>query len=268
MLNNTKNRQEQITFRQALFSGIVAGIAEVSANHPLWVIKTRIQRNFTPVLQRQGLYQGLASNMITMVPLIALRISLATSFQNSYASNNESKNYSLQLVLSALIGGSIPSMLSGPLEFIRTRQVTHGSDFLATYKKLIKKNGYAVLSTGLLGTMARDGIYTCGFFALVPILKKNLDNHFDSDWSASIASKLLAGAIAAFASQPLDTAKIEQQMNVEYRQISLTQAAKKIFNAEGIYGFFKGSTPRILRVISAVTIISTVNEKMEKNFKN
>jgi hypothetical protein len=251
-----------INFYQAMIAGIIAGIAEVSVNHPLWVIKTRMQSDYKPVLQLKRIYHGLFSNMLSMVPLIALRLSLATLLKNNCSTDTSSRN----LIVSSIIGGSIPSILSSPLEFIRTRQIHNGLSLSLTCKNLIKKNGYRVLSTGMTGTMGRDGLYTCGFFALAPILKDKINTYSNKEWVASVVSKPLAGAIAAFASQPLDTIKTKQQIRAEQEKTSLLKVAKEIAQKEGFQGFFKGSTPRIIRVTSAITIISTVYEKVTDFF--
>lgn len=261
----TIEKQKKTGLYQLLLAGIIAGIAEVVINHPLWVIKTRIQSDYKPILQLKGMYHGLFSNMLSMVPLIALRLTLATVINEKF---DKKKANSQQLILSAFIGGGIPSILSSSLELIRTKQVNMKLPFLSTYKALVKKNGYIALLAGMPGTITRDGLYTCGFFALTPILKDKIQSHMSSEnkWLSDIFSKPLAGAVAAFASQPLDTIKTRQQMNIGKKNNSFIKVTQNIVEKEGFYGFFKGATPRILRVTSAVTIISTVNEKIQSQF--
>lgn len=257
-------QQTNISFPYAFFAGVIAGIAEVSVNHPLWVIKTRMQSGYKPIFQMKGMYHGLFSNMVSMVPLIALRLSFASAINNGTSLSEQS---SQNLMVASFIGGGIPSILSSPLEFVRTKQINNSLTFSATYKMLIKNNGYSVLSTGMMGTMGRDGLYTCGFFALAPIFKKKIHAYSDNERLATIISKPLAGTVSAFVSQPLDMIKTKQQLNETNKQ-SLINTTREIAKKEGIYGFFKGSTPRIARVISGVTIISTTYEAVTEVCRN
>jgi solute carrier family 25 (mitochondrial citrate transporter), member 1 len=264
--NSKKEKFISPLFYQTILSGIIAGLAEVSINHPLWVMKTRIQSGNKNVWELRGLYRGLSSNMISMIPLIALRLSLSTYFQNT-AFNNQAPPTSFQLMISALIGGSIPSFIGSPLEFIRTKQINYKMDMISTAKTLVQQNGGSIFLSGMFGTIARDALYTCGFFALAPIIKGKIRPYCHDQWTVSAISRPLAGIFTAFVSQPIDTIKIHQQMVSEKRKISMLEASKEIIKNDGFGGFFKGATPRILRVISAVSIISTVNDNMTSYFE-
>jgi solute carrier family 25 citrate transporter 1 len=257
----------KITFLQILIASMIAGSAEVLANHPLWVVKTRIQCGYKPVWAFQGIYQGIFSNMFSMVPLIALRLSLGTLFQKKFFDSKQ-KPSSSQRIISALAGGCIPSLVGSPLELLRTKQLKSKLSLLSTAKVAINNHGPSYLFSGMLGTATRDALYTCGFFALAPIVKEKIKPYVEKDWMASILAGPIAGTFAAFSSQPFDAIKMRQQILREQRKVRLDQAIWEIIKESGFKGFFRGATPRILRVISGVTVISTVNEKVTKYYQN
>lgn len=152
--------QEKITFYQAAMSGIVAGCAEVLVNHPLWVIKVRLQNNYLPVWTLKGIYHGVFGNMISMVPLIALRISLSTTIQNQFANSNSpaTELTSAQRIASGLIGGSLVATVSSPMEFMRTQQVGTKLTLPSVTKNFVSKHSPRSLSVGMIGTGFRDAL--------------------------------------------------------------------------------------------------------------
>jgi solute carrier family 25 citrate transporter 1 len=65
----------------------------------------------------------------------------------------------------------------------------------------------------------------------------------------------------------VDTIKTVQQTAALKQPLNFTEAVTKIYSAQGVQGFFKGSVPRGTRVMSAVTLMGWVNEKMETVFR-
>ncbi|MGL5741103.1 MAG: MC/SLC25 family protein [Legionella sp.] len=82
-----------------------------------------------------------------------------------------------------------------------------------------------------------------------------------NDYFASLLSGLTAGVGATIASQWLDVIKTTQQSSVA-KPDGFFKTAQTLYTSAGAYGFFKGTLPRGLRVMSAVTLISWMNEKM------
>lgn len=205
--------------------------------------------------------------MGSMVPLIALRISFGTAFQNYFYGLNHNPT-SNERIMSALVGGCVPSLLGSPMEFMRAHQLKTKVSLPATAKMFSKQHGVFVLFKGMLGTATRDGLYTCGFFAIAPILKEKIEPYCNKPWMSTVISGPAAGTIAAFTSQPFDTIKMYQQISLEKKKITIREAAREIIKKDGLTGFFKGATPRILRIISGVTVISTANEKITNYFEN
>lgn len=212
-----------------------------------------------------ALYSGILGNMITMVPITALRVICSDTIYKHLTLNAESINEK-ELMVSGLLGGLLPSLISSPIEYIRSNQLkSHTSLYLSSIE-LYKKHSINFPIRGLASTALRDSIYTFGFFSLPPLIEEKIKPlTSDSPFSTTVAG-LISGAISAVISHPLDSIKTEQQFKYS-RNVKATQVAYDIYSNNGIYGFFKGGTPRITRVISATAIIPTTINYMNLNFK-
>lgn len=260
-------RNNSLTFSQNIAVGLMAGSLEVFLNHPLWVLKTRIQYAYEPRWAFQGIYKGLSANMAFMVPILAMRISLVSAIQNKYFERAKELS-DIQNIASTVLGGCIPSLIGSPIEFMRAQQVKEKLSFHATTKIFLIQNGLRTIFRGMPGTAIRDSIYTCGFFALAPLFKRKITPYCENSTVASLISGSAAGCFAAFTSQPFDAIKMYQQLLASSQQITILGATKNILRADGITGFFKGATPRIIRVISGVTILSMANERITESFND
>jgi hypothetical protein len=240
--------------------GAIAGSLEVWVNHPLWVWKTCVQYNIHTPNSLAGWYKGVFANMAYTVPFITLRIGLGRMFQANFLGDNKQLSDNQQMV-SALVGGFVPSICGSPMEFMRSQQLQTGKSLLATTRDYVARQGVRELFKGLPATAIRDAFYTCGFFAIAPILKKYLATENKTSWLPALISGPAAGVIAAFGSQPFDTLKTYQQTQPDGKKISPHRAAADIISKHGYRGFFLGARPRILRIISGVTIISSVTSR-------
>lgn len=253
------------TVAQSIVIGSVAGAAEVLVNHPLWSIKTRIQCGDTFTLNPSMLYRGILANTVSMVPITALQVGLNRGIQNFFF-NNTTELYNYQRITCAFVAGVGASGVSCSTEMIMTYQGQTGASFYAAANQLIKQNGWRCLLTGLPATAIREGLFTSFFLAGTPILKTKIQPYFTNDYVATLAAGIGAGVGATLASQGVDTLKTNQQTARVIRPVGLKEAAKKLYVTNGIQGFFKGGVPRGGRVVSAVTLMGLVNEKMEALF--
>jgi solute carrier family 25 citrate transporter 1 len=115
--------------------------------------------------------------------------------------------------------------------------------------------------------MMREGMFTACFLAVTPILKSNLQPYCANDYAASLLAGIGAGLGATIASHGSDTIKTIQQGAKPSQPVNLRAATQQIISTGGFAKFFKGAVPRGSRVVSAVTIMGLVNEKMEDMFR-
>ena len=70
---------------------------------------------------------------------------------------------------------------------------------------------------------------------------------------------VVAGGITAVVSHPFDTISTLMQSDYNKRLTStMRQTVMKLYQEEGMYGFFKGVTPRGIRVVLAIPLMNKV----------
>jgi hypothetical protein len=243
--------------------GSVAGAAEVTANHPFWTMKTRMQRKLPFTLKPNILYRGIVPNAMSMMPITALQTTTFYLLKSVFFTDTSNMTTS-QLFSCALMSGAITSAISCPTELLMTIQGEHGS-FYRSGQYLVKHCGWKSIYNGIAATAMRDGIFTAGYLAGSPIVKEYIQAYTTNEFAAGIGGGIVAGLCSTVASQTADTIKTEQQ-STNHQVIDIKAASRNIVSKSGIYGLFCGGLPRGIRVVSAVTIMSIVVESMKAKF--
>lgn len=271
--NCSSTDQEQIkpssnpkpSFLQSMLIGSISGATEVAVDHPLWMIKTRMQQNESLTFNPRILYRGIIPNAASMIPITATQVGLNSLFQSMFH-NDPNDISNIQRICNAFFAGVGSSFVSCPTERIMTYQSKTGTGFLKTGTQLMSQGGLGGCYAGLMATMLREGMFSAFFLAVTPILKAEIKPHCSNDYAASLIAGMSAGIGATIASQSVDTIKTIQQSAETKKPIGFIEATKKIYSSHGCKGFFKGSIPRGARVMSAVTIMGWVNEQLEAEF--
>lgn len=273
-LNNTEHESEEsinkprtlnkvndptLTLGQNIFTGFIMGGSEVAINHPLWSIKTLLQRGQNLTLNPLVLYRGVLVNMCSMVPITTIQVSLNYCFKNILFSQTD-KISNNQKVMCAFAAGLSTAPLSCASEMIMTQQNKVGGNFFSVQKQL----SWRRLMTGLPVIGLRESIYTSFFLAGTPALSKKLQPLCENSYVASLGAGIGTGVGATLATQLFDTIKTVQQAND--KPINALDATKSIVKNYGLFGLFKGTLPRGLRVVSALYIMDVGRDKLEKNF--
>lgn len=256
--SSPKEKKNNLSVFQSILSGSITGAFEVLVDHPLWSIKTRMQKGEPFTLNPQVLYRGILPNAASMVPITAVQVGLNRFFQNWFFGNR----YELtdrQRLVSAFAAGVGSAAISCPTEMIMTHQK---KSFFAAGTHLVQQGGWPRLYTGMLATMLREGMFSTFFLAVTPALKTRIKEHYPNDYFASMLAGLMAGVGATLASQTFDVIKTAQQASVAANPVGFFKTAKSLYAAQGAAVFFKGGLPRGLRVMSAVTLMSWMNERM------
>ena len=254
------------TIIQSLITGSVAGAVEVGVNHPLWTVKIRLQCGDPFTLNPRLLYRGILPNAASMIPVTGIQVGLDRFFQHIFfKETNELSN--AQCIASAFVAGVGSAPASCATEMVLTHQKNTGWGFYAAGKYLITNHGYRNLFTGLPATMTREGVFTPFFLAVTPLLKGALQPHLSNDYAASLVAGMGSGIAATILSQAADTIKTIQQGAEQPGDVGLRAVVRELYKKQGFYGFFKGGIPRGARVVSAITVMGLVTEKMEALFR-
>ena len=267
----------QLSLPQHFFAGGIAGVVEALTCHPLDTIKVNMQlrrgqrinpfRAIVLIFKNDGLlgfYRGLGAVVIGISPKMAIRFS---SFEGSkkkllsHMKNDTTRNFS-----AGLIAGTIESLLVvNPMELIKIRLQSDKSlpnVFQATIK-IFSEEGILGFYRGILLTISRQAINQAVNFSVYHRIKSLLQ---ERDQQAELASYkhfligAFSGSIGPISNAPIDTLKTRIQASKE--QISIFGLAKQIYINEGFLSFFKGITPRLLRIAPGQAVTFMMYEKV------
>jgi hypothetical protein len=133
------------------------------------------------------------------------------------------------------------------------------------FREIYRVKGIRGFYEGYVAGLATSLPYSATFFLTYELLKKRiarltqLETTRNPPYYVAMGSACLSGGIAAFATCPFDVVKTRLQVQgggsfYDEPYKGFVHAFKKIYQEEGIRGFFKGAIPRITTVVPAVTI--------------
>lgn len=239
-----------------------------------------------------GLYKGLGAVLGGIIPKMAIRFTSYESYKSALADKETGQVTSKATFLAGLAAGVTEAVaVVNPMEVVKIRlQAQHHSlaDPLDTPKyrsaphalfTIIREEGFSVLYRGVSLTALRQGTNQAANFTAYTELKAALqraqpefaDSQLPSYQTTVIG--LISGAVGPFSNAPIDTIKTRlQKTRAEPGQSAVTRImviAKDMFKTEGARAFYKGITPRVMRVAPGQAVTFTVYEylkgKLEKS---
>ncbi|KAK4638857.1 Mitochondrial succinate-fumarate transporter [Podospora pseudocomata] len=239
-----------------------------------------------------GLYKGLGAVLTGIVPKMAIRF---TSFEwyKQLLANKETGVVSGQALFLAGLSAGVTEAVAvvTPMEVIKIRlQAQHHSmaDPLDVPKyrnaahalyTVVKEEGFGALYRGVSLTALRQGSNQAVNFTAYTYFKEWLYQYQPEYVGGNLPSYqttligLVSGAMGPLSNAPIDTIKTRlQKMKAEPGTSALqriTKIAGEMFKQEGFHAFYKGITPRIMRVAPGQAVTFTVyeflKEKLEKS---
>ncbi|KAK3369454.1 mitochondrial carrier domain-containing protein [Lasiosphaeria ovina] len=238
-----------------------------------------IARKETPL----GLYKGLGAVMTGIVPKMAIRF---TSFEwyKQLLANKQTGDVSGQSTfLAGLLAGVTEAVaVVTPMEVIKIRlqaQYHSMADPLDVPKyrnaahalyTVVKEEGFGALYRGVSLTALRQGSNQAVNFTAYSYFKEWLQR-----WQPELDAKslpsyqttligLVSGAMGPLSNAPIDTIKTRLQKTPALAGTTALQRivgiSKEMFRQEGFHAFYKGITPRIMRVAPGQAVTFTVYE--------
>jgi len=244
-----------------------------------------------------GLYKGLGAVLVGIVPKMAIRFSSFEKYKELFAKPFPSPSHPgmpgpTGVFLSGLAAGATEAVLVvTPMEVVKIRlqaQVHSLSDPLEIPKyrnaahaafTIVREEGVGALYRGLVLTAARQASNQAVSFTAYTYLKQLVSRLQPERTSLPtwqhMCIGLVSGACGPLSNAPIDTIKTRLQRG----DPTLTGAALKakgqgwrkgveiaseMFKREGISAFYKGITPRIMRVAPGQAVTFAVYERMKK----
>lgn len=284
-----------------LIAGGGAGMMEALVCHPLDTIKVRMQlsrrarapgakqRGFLTtgkeIVKREtalGLYKGLGAVLTGIVPKMAIRFTSYDLYKQALA-DSEGNVSSKSTFLAGLSAGVTEAVLVvTPMEVIKIRlQAQHHSmaDPLDVPKyrnaahalyTVVKEEGAGALWRGVSLTALRQGTNQAANFTAYTELRSQLQKYHGSTDVPSYQTSLIgliSGAMGPFSNAPIDTIKTRlQKMPAEAGQSAVDRIriiAMDMWKQEGVRSFYKGITPRVMRVAPGQAVTFTVYEYLK-----
>jgi len=284
-----------------LIAGGGAGMMEALVCHPLDTIKVRMQlsrrarmpgapkRGFiktgTEIVKREtalGLYKGLGAVLTGIVPKMATRFT-SYEYYKQLLADQEGNVTSKSTFLAGLSAGVTEAVLVvTPMEVVKIRlQAQHHSmaDPLDVPKyrnaahalyTVVKEEGAATLWRGVSLTALRQGTNQAANFTAYSELRAALQKYHGSNDIPSYETSLIglvSGAVGPFTNAPIDTIKTRLQKMPTEAGVSavqrITRIATDMWKHEGIHSFYKGITPRVMRVAPGQAVTFTVYEYLK-----
>ncbi|KAK3368737.1 mitochondrial carrier domain-containing protein [Podospora didyma] len=247
-----------------------------------------IARKETPL----GLYKGLGAVMTGIVPKMAIRFSSFEWYKTLLADRQTGVVSGKATFLAGLAAGVTEAVLVvTPMEVIKIRlqaQFHSMADPLDIPKyrnaahalyTVVKEEGFGAVYRGVSLTALRQGSNQAVNFTAYSYFKEWLHR-----WQPQLEGQglpsyqttligLVSGAMGPLSNAPIDTIKTRLQKTPATPGTSawtrITMISSDMFRQEGFHAFYKGITPRIMRVAPGQAVTFTVYEflktKLEKS---
>ncbi|ORZ14717.1 mitochondrial carrier domain-containing protein [Absidia repens] len=281
----------------SLISGSVAGGIEGIVTYPTEYVKTRLQlqaggtlapgevRFKGPVdcllqtIKRHGvggIYTGVSALAIGNAAKAGVRFLTYDQIANQLR-DKDGKLSGLRSVLAGLGAGMTEAALVvTPSETIKTKLIHDRNNATPKYRGLvhgtstiIKEEGFSGIYRGLGPVVARQGANSAVRFSSYTYFKTSFQKWRGDDESTPLpstytfAAGALAGIVTVYSTMPLDVVKTRMQ-GLDARSLykNSLDCLVKVVKANGVFSLWKGTTPRLTRLIFSGGIVFTVYEKV------
>jgi solute carrier family 25 citrate transporter 1 len=257
-------------------------------------VKTGLEivRKETPL----ALYKGLGAVLTGIVPKMAIRFTSFEAYKSLLAGTSPSATEAAPVsgratFLAGLAAGVTEAVaVVTPMEVVKIRlQAQHHSmaDPLDVPKyrnaahalyTVVREEGFSALYRGVSLTALRQGTNQAVNFTAYSYFKDWLQqaqpeyaNAQLPSWQTTIIG-LVSGAMGPLSNAPIDTIKTRLQRSVAEPGTTAWQRISRIaadmFKQEGFHAFYKGITPRIMRVAPGQAVTFTVYEYLKSRIED
>ncbi|KIJ51418.1 hypothetical protein M422DRAFT_26834 [Sphaerobolus stellatus SS14] len=294
--------KKPVPFATHIVAGGIAGAMEALCCQPLDTIKVRMQlsksgaggakpRGFIAtgisIVQRESpfsLYKGLGAVLSGIVPKMAIRFASFETYKKWLSNKETGKAHIGATFFAGLAAGVTEAVavvtpmevvkirlqaqshsLADPLEAPRYRNAAH-----AVYT-IVREEGFRTLWRGVSLTALRQATNQGANFTAYQELKKQAHklqpDLIELPSYQHMLIGLISGAMGPFSNAPIDTIKTRLQKSSaaqgESAWTRITLIAKEMWREEGVRSFYKGITPRVLRVAPGQAIVFAVYERVK-----
>jgi solute carrier family 25 citrate transporter 1 len=214
-----------------------------------------------------GFYRGYTALVFFSVPKNYVRFGT-----NSWVKKNifQEKETRLNTFISGLTAGATEALfVVTPQETLKTKLIHDKLSDNPKYNGLFHgirtiwaNHGFNGIYKGALPTVLRQSTNQGTRFLVHGEVKKRLDSSVKSNMVKDFVSGGVAGIVSVLVNNPIDVCKTQLQGLQASKYNGLADCMVKTFNNEGFKGFYKGVTPRMMRVGLDVSLTFTIFHQM------
>lgn len=240
--------------------GMAAGAIEVTTLQPLNYFKNMIQQGIPVEYNPRTWYRGVGANIINMGSCTMIQFSVGGAAKKAIIGSENRSLEAYEEMGAGIFAGVMSAFLGSPLELIMIQQQRKGGSTMNTIGNIANP---ATIGRGFVGTAVREGLWTCGYLSIPPIIRRQLRDSFpdtfDSDAKARVPASLLGGLFGCYMTHPFDTIKTCMQGDIENQKFKgLVHTARIVYGENGITGFYRGALFRYSRMVIAVGMLDTL----------
>jgi len=240
--------------------GMTVGVIEVVCLQPLNYAKNMVQQGKSISLDPRILYRGVGANMINMGSCTMIQFAVGGAAKKSVLGNENRKLKPWEEMGCGIFAGIVSATIGSPLELVMIQQQVKGNSSAAAIQSIANPSN---IGRGFVGAAVREGLWTCGYFSIPPIVRsqlmQNFPDTFDTQVKARVPASLLGGLFACYLTHPFDTVKTCMQGDIERKKFGgFLQTAKIVHGESGLPGFYRGATFRYGRMVIAVGMMDTL----------
>lgn len=240
--------------------GMTVGVIEVVCLQPLNYAKNMVQQGKSISMDPRILYRGVGANMINMGSCTMIQFAVGGAAKKKVLGGENRKLKAWEEMGCGIFAGILSATIGSPLELVMIQQQVKGNSSMAAIQSIANPSN---IGRGFVGAAVREGLWTCGYFSIPPIVRSQLmqkfPDTFDSQVKARIPASLLGGLFACYLTHPFDTIKTCMQGDIERKKFGgFLQTAKNVHGESGLPGFYRGATFRYGRMVIAVGMMDTL----------
>ena len=182
----------------------------------------------------------------------------------------DGKDTKFSTFMSGLAAGTAEAIIVvTPQETLKTKLIHDKLSSNPKYKGLfhgirsiVATHGFGGIYKGVIPTVLRQSSNQGTRFLVNGELKKKLEGVISSNIVKDFIAGGLAGVASVFVNNPIDVCKTQLQGLEAAKYSGTMDVLKKTLKNEGFKGFYKGVTPRMMRVSLDVALTFTIFHQM------
>ena len=224
----------------------------------------------------RGLFKGNGTNVIRVIPNSAIQFMSFDGYKHAISSLDY-PNVMVRTMIAGGLTGITSTVICYPLDLTRSilsiqpHSIKRGIvDILSS---IIRKDGIRGLYRGLLSTSVGIFPYVSINMTVFDILKTRTNTTSTQAHIMHFIVGACSGFCAAVSTYPLDVVRRRLQLNgIHHANLpqysGISQCIQKMFQDEGICGFYKGLVPCLFKVVPSMAVTFMLNEALRTYFKH